>query len=256
MFRKSPKEVPTAALLIIGNEIISGQTQDQNASFLAQHLQKRGIAVREHRTVLDREDDIVEAVKALRLKYTYVFTTGGIGPTHDDITAAAMAKAFGRKLHRNPEAQALLEAKFPHHPKEHLSFRMADMPEGVLLIPNPLTVAPGFQIENVFVLAGIPDIMRAMITSLDENRLPPGPQIFIRQVFCDVFESQIGDCLASLQRAYPSLEIGSYPSWTKEGKKEGVKVVFKSLSTAEVEAASHEFVVYAQGQNFPTHIVS
>lgn len=194
-----PKTVPTAALLIIGNEILSGQTQDQNAHFLAQGLAVQGISLREYRTIPDDEEAIIEALNALRQKYTYVFTTGGIGPTHDDITANAVAKAFNRKIERNPKVEAAFISVYPDiNSKDDPRLRMADMPEGAALIANSISTAPGFQVENVFVLAGVPDIMQGMFNNL-VPQLQKGPLLFTRIVFCKIFESRIAIKLESIQ---------------------------------------------------------
>ena len=156
---------PTAAVLLIGDEILSGRTKDKNLGFLADYLTAMGIDLKEARVVADSEDDIVAAVNALRHRYTYVFTTGGIGPTHDDITADAIAKAFGLPIQHDPQASYILLGYFTEIGREpnEARMRMARMPVGASLIDNPVSKAPGFQIGNVFVMAGVPKIMNAMI---------------------------------------------------------------------------------------------
>ena len=156
----------TAALLIIGNEILSGRTQDANLAFLAQELNEAGIQVREVRVVPDEETEIVAAVNALRAKFDHLFTTGGIGPTHDDITSACVAKAVGRPLIRHPEAERRLLAYYPPEKVNPARMKMADTPEGAELIDNPVSVAPGFTIENVHVLPGVPSILQAMFAGM------------------------------------------------------------------------------------------
>jgi molybdenum cofactor synthesis domain-containing protein len=153
----------TACLIIIGNEILSGRTVDANLPHVAKVLGQIGIRLAEARVVADDEAAIVDAVNACRARHTYVFTTGGIGPTHDDITAACIAKAFGRRLGRNPEDERRLLAFYPPERVNEARMSMADMPDGAELIDNPVSVAPGFRIENVFVLAGVPKIMQAML---------------------------------------------------------------------------------------------
>ncbi len=201
-----------AAILIIGNEILSGRTQDLNIQYIATHLSKVGIHLEEVRVVPDQKPRIISAVKELSSIYTYLFTTGGIGPTHDDITSDAMAEAFGRKLERNPEAYRLIKAYYDGLGREvnTSSARMADVPEGVELIYNSATGAPGFIIENIHVMAGVPSIMQAMMTWL-LPRLKSGPAIESRQVTVLVGESRLAQAFMELQSKYPSIEMGSYP---------------------------------------------
>src|SRR3954454_1473596 len=160
------EQTVTAALVIIGNEILSGRTQDVNLAFLATQLNEAGIQMGEVRVVPDAEADIVEAVNALRGKHDHVFTTGGIGPTHDDITSASIAKAFGLPYGRHPEAERRLLAYYPPEKVNRARMKMAETPEGAELIDNPVSVAPGFIIGNVFVLAGIPQVVRAMFDGI------------------------------------------------------------------------------------------
>lgn len=160
------KSAKTASVLLIGNELLSGRTKDANLPYLAVELNKLGIRVVECRVVPDVESVIVDAIHALRERSDYVFTTGGIGPTHDDITAQAVAAAFGRKVVRNAEAEALLRAYYPAEKINEARLKMADMPDGAALIHNPVSTAPGFRVENVYALAGVPDIARAMFDHL------------------------------------------------------------------------------------------
>jgi len=203
-------EPVTAALVIIGNEILSGRTRDANLSYLAAKLNEMGIRLAEVRVVPDVEDRIVAAVNACREAYSYVFTTGGIGPTHDDITSQAVAKAFGVAFTRNPEAVARLARQYAGGDLNDARLAMADMPEGALLIDNPVSGAPGFQIGNVFVLAGVPVIMQAMFEGL-RGRLAGGRPILTRTVSCYLAEGTIAPGLAEVQRRFPAVEIGSYP---------------------------------------------
>ena len=200
----------TAALIIVGNEILSGRTSDANLPYAAAKLNGIGIRLLEVRVVRDDTDAIVEAVNACRTKYDYVFTTGGIGPTHDDITAAAVARAFGLPLVRNPQAVALLKRRYAPAGLNAARLSMAEMPEGAVLIDNPVSGAPGFAIGNVFALAGVPSIMRAMLDGVT-GRLAGGTPMLSRTVSCHLAEGAIAEGLSALQRRFPEVEIGSYP---------------------------------------------
>ncbi|MFV3129757.1 competence/damage-inducible protein A [Niveispirillum sp. KHB5.9] len=204
---------PTAALLIIGNEILSGRTQDANLAFIARHLGVLGIRFRETRVVPDEEAEIVAAINALRARYTYVFTTGGIGPTHDDITAECIAKAFGVPLIRHPEAVRRLEIHYAGTGMlNEARLRMANTPEGATLIDNPVSTAPGFQIGNVFVMAGVPMIMQAMLTGIGD-RLVGGPVVRTKSVASAIPEGSFADALCAIAADYPAVDIGSYPAF-------------------------------------------
>ena len=202
----------TAALLVIGDEILSGRTKDVNIGAVADFCTDLGIDLNEVRVVPDVTDEIVEAVNALRAKYTYVFTTGGIGPTHDDITADAIAKAFGVALPINPEARAMLEARWIQTGTvvNEARLRMARIPEGASLIVNSVSAAPGFRIENVHVMAGVPLIMRAMLESILPT-LKTGRKVLSRTVPAQVGEGIIAAPLSALQDEYPDVKMGSYP---------------------------------------------
>ncbi|SMH53536.1 competence/damage-inducible protein A [Azospirillum agricola] len=229
---------PTAAVLVIGNEILSGRTKDANLGHIAEVLSGIGVRLREARVVADVEEEIVAAVNALRARYTYVFTTGGIGPTHDDITSACVAKAFGVALERNPEAVARLERHYGS--AQHLNearLRMANIPAGGILIDNPISQAPGFQLGNVFVLAGVPNIMQAMLDGL-LPRLAGGPELHARTVACELAEGVIAAELGALQGRHPELEIGSYP-YFRNGFF-GVSLVLRGTDEAEVAATADE----------------
>ena len=201
----------TAAMMIIGNEILSGRTTDANLPYVAGELTKLGIRLMEVRVVADIEAEIVDAVNALRARYTYLFTTGGIGPTHDDITAAAVAKAFGVALHRRPDALAIMQRRYAN-PADLTPGRlkMTEVPVGAGLIDNPVSGAPGFQIANVYVMAGIPAVARAMFDGL-KHRLRGGPVMLSRTVVSNLGEGLIATDLAALQERWPDIEIGSYP---------------------------------------------
>lgn len=207
-----PETAVTAAVIVIGNEILSGRTEDANVTWLARRLTALGIVLAEVRMVRDEEEAIVAAVNALRAAHDYVFTTGGIGPTHDDITCAAVARAFGRAYALNPEARRLLEAYYNGSGRalNEARMRMAYTPEGAELIDNPVSRAPGFRVENVYVLAGIPAVMQGMFAGLAPT-LEGGARVASREVAVLLGEGDIAARLAALQARYPALEIGSYP---------------------------------------------
>ena len=228
---------PTAALLIVGNEILSGRTRDANLPHIAEKLLDVGILLREARVVPDVEEEIVTAVNALRVRYDYVFTTGGIGPTHDDITSACVAKAFGVALELNAEAVARLESHYEPGQLNEARLRMAHVPAGATLIDNPISKAPGFRMDNVFVLAGVPQIMQAMLDGILPG-LRGGPAMHARTVACGLAEGQIAAGLGALQNHYPALEIGSYP-YFRNGHF-GVSLVLRGTSEVQVNAATEE----------------
>ncbi len=224
----------TAALVVIGNEILSGRTVDANLPYLARELNALGIPLLEARIVPDVEVRIVEAVNVCRTRYTYLFTTGGIGPTHDDITAAAVARAFDRRLLRHPEAERRLRAYYPPEKINEARLKMAEMPEGAELIDNPISTAPGFRIDNVFVLAGIPRVMQAMFEGI-RHRLAGGPPILSRSLTLMAPEGDVAALLATVQRDFPEVEIGSYPFFTFA--RPGTSIVFRSRDAGACEAA-------------------
>jgi len=222
----------TAAVIVIGNEILSGRTQDLNISYIGKGLEKLGIILSEVIVIPDIETTIIEKVKAYSENYDYVFTTGGIGPTHDDITTESIAKAFDVKLLRNPEAVACMERYYrPGEPKAVVEARlkMADIPEGATLIDNPVSGAPAFQINNVFVLAGVPSIMQAMFDSL-VDRLVGGPPILTASVCTNITESKLAEGMTNIQKLCEQVSIGSYP-YFKRGKL-GVNIVLRSVDKA------------------------
>ncbi|WP_404403292.1 competence/damage-inducible protein A [Pelagibacterium halotolerans] len=202
----------TAALLVIGDEILSGRTKDVNINTTAVFCTDLGIELAEVRVVPDVIETIAEAINALRARYTYVFTTGGIGPTHDDITADAVAHAFDVDLSVNDEARAMLEARWKETGTEVTAarLRMARIPEGADLIVNAVSAAPGFRIGNVHVMAGVPVIMKAMLEAIAPT-LKGGRKVESRSVPAGVGEGALGDPLGKIQERYPEVKIGSYP---------------------------------------------
>jgi len=234
----------TACLLIIGNEILSGRTKDANLAYLGEQLNALGIRLAEARVVPDVEARIVETLNEVRPRFDYVFTTGGIGPTHDDITAESVAKAFGLPLEDNPEARATLEAYYPTGDLNRARLRMARTPRGATLIENPISAAPGFQVENVFVMAGIPAVMQAMFESL-RHRLTGGRPLLSRAVRAALPESVIAPGLSALQDRYPDLEMGSYP-FQRAGRF-GATLVLRGTEAPRLAAAAAELQALIRG---------
>jgi len=204
------ERIVTAAVLIIGNEILSGRTKDVNLGYLAEELTKIGVRLREARVVPDLEEEIVAAVNECRARYDYVFTTGGIGPTHDDITSGSVAKAFGVPLILDERARAILARNYPPGGLNEARLRMAHVPQGASLIDNPVSAAPGFRMGNVFVMAGVPSIMRAMFDGL-KGSLNGGQPVLSLTVSGFLGEGIIAAGLGALQQRYADLDIGSYP---------------------------------------------
>ena len=238
-----PEEPVTACLIIIGNEILSGRTVDANLSYVAARLGEIGIRMTEARIVPDDEAAIVEAVNACRARHTYLFTTGGIGPTHDDITARSIAKAFGRRFERNREAERRLLAYYPPERVNEARMSMADMPEGAVLIDNPISVAPGFRVENVHVLPGVPQIMQAMLDGLLPS-LQGGARVRSRAITVLAPEGDVAAAgLGDIQARFPALEIGSYPFWRPEGP--GTTIVFRGTDQAQIDAAAEALLELA-----------
>ncbi len=237
------ERVVTAALVIIGNEILSGRTQDANLAFLARELNEAGVQLRQARVVADEEAAIVEAVNALRARHDHLFTTGGIGPTHDDITSACVAKAVGRPYARHPEAERRLRAYYPPEKLNEARLKMADMPEGAELIDNPVSVAPGFTVENVHVLPGVPSILRAMLAGL-KPRLRGGAKVRSRTLTLFAPEGEVAQTLGEIQARHPALEIGSYPFMRQD--RFGTSLVFRGVDEAEIGRACDELVAWAR----------
>ncbi len=225
----------TAAVLIIGDEILSGRTQDSNLAMIAKELGACGIQVGEVRVVPDIQARIVAALNALREAYDYVFTTGGIGPTHDDITADAIAAAFGVSIDVRADALAILGAHYEPDEFTEARRRMARIPDGALLIDNPVSRAPGFQLGNVFVLAGVPMVAKAMMESVIP-RLEGGPRLQSRTIGAYLAEGHIAGPLAAIQDQYPEARIGSYPFY--RDKKFGVSLVVRATDPEILEHAT------------------
>jgi molybdenum cofactor synthesis domain-containing protein len=235
----------TAAVLLIGDEILSGRTKDKNLGFIADYMTALGIDLREARLVPDVEEEIVAALNALRQRYTYVFTTGGIGPTHDDITADAVARAFGVPCEHDPRAVDILLAYFTEMGREpnEARMRMARMPRGASLIANPVSRAPGFQMGNVFVMAGVPKIMNAMMEDV-ATRLTRGVPMSSKTVEFRGGEGDAAKPLGEIQKAYPSVVIGSYPFQAPDGF--ATNLVLRSRDEATLELAYRDVCRMAQ----------
>ena len=237
---------PTACLLVIGNEVLSGRTRDANVQFLASRLGQVGIPLREVRIIPDVRETIVATLNEVRAKFDHVFTTGGIGPTHDDITSECIAAAFGVPWEPHPEAWNRLERHYAeNHPPGSFNAarqRMATMPRGATLIDNPVSIAPGFTIGNVHVLAGVPRIMQAMFEALAPT-LAGGPPIASATVHADgLQEGRIAEGLADIQARWPMLDIGSYPYYRPGGG--GVAIVAKGNDADRVAEAAQAVSVF------------
>jgi len=204
------ENIVLASLLVIGDEILSGRTVDQNINFLAKNLSEIGISLREVRVVGDLEDEIITAINELRKKYNYVFTSGGIGPTHDDITSLSIAKAFNTDLILNEVAHKILIQHYGEKNVNEARLKMAYIPKTASLLDNPISSAPGFRIENVFVMAGIPKIFQAMFEA-SKKQLKIGCKIISREIKILLTESIIAKDLTDLQNCYRDISIGSYP---------------------------------------------
>ena len=227
----------TACLIIIGNEILSGRTQDANLAIVGKKCDALGIRLTETRVIPDDEEIIITTVNNCRAEFTYIFTTGGIGPTHDDITAAAIARAFNVEVVRNEEAVKALDRYYEPGRLIEARLKMADIPAGARLIDNPVSGAPGFQLENVFVLPGVPSIMEAMFDGL-ADRLVGGDPILTENILTDLVESVIAKDLEAVQEKYPEVSMGSYPFFRKG--KLGVNLVLRATDAARMEAAADE----------------
>lgn len=227
---------PTAAMLVIGDEILSGRTHDTNTHFLAGALTNHGIALREVRVVADAQDAIVRAVNDLRAAYTHLFTSGGIGPTHDDITADAIAAAFGIGISHRADAMALLGAHYEKvgHPFNEARQRMARIPDGAVLIDNPVSTAPGFTVENVHVCAGVPSIFQAMVASV-LPKLTGGAPLLSDNLRVMTGEGDIAARFGAIAAAFPQLSMGSYP-FMRDGA-QGTNLVVRGTDAEQIAAA-------------------
>jgi molybdenum cofactor synthesis domain-containing protein len=239
-------EIVTAAMLVIGDEILSGRTKDKNIGHLADIMTAVGIDLKEVRIVPDEEDEIVAAVNAVRARYTYVFTTGGIGPTHDDITADSISKAFGVPCEYDAKAYAMMEDNYKKRGVEFTEARkrMARMPRGASHIDNPVSMAPGFRIGNVHVMAGVPSIFQAMLDNVMPT-LKTGTKMLSATVQCPHGEGLIGGPLGDIQKRHPETIIGSYPKFG-EGKF-WTELVVRGRSQEALDAARVEVETMVAG---------
>ena len=230
-----------AAILIIGNEILSGRTQDTNTSTLATWLNSIGVKVNEVRVVPDDEKIIIDTLNLLRKSYNYVFTTGGIGPTHDDITAESVSKAFNRKYQIHKEAFKLLEAYYKPGEFNKGRQKMVWMPEGAELILNPTSGAPGFNVDNVFCLPGVPSILKSMLGGL-KNKIVGGEPILSHTISLRTVESEIANSLTKIQEKNKDVEIGSYPFF--HAGKLGVSIVIRSEDQSKIDLCNSEILEF------------
>jgi molybdenum cofactor synthesis domain-containing protein len=246
-----PETNPTACLLVIGNEVLSGRTQDANIRFLATGLGEIGIPLREVRVIPDVPDTIVTTVNEVRAKFDYVFTTGGIGPTHDDITADAVAKAFDVAIGEDPRAIALMMERYKPGELTEARRRMARIPEGADLVANPISKAPGFRIGNVIVMAGVPSVMQAMLDDAAKG-LETGQKVLAETIEAgNIAEGRYGGPLGKIAAAHPGVSIGSYPAYI-EGKFRN-QIVIRAKEAALIAAARIEVeaMLAALGEEAP-----
>jgi molybdenum cofactor synthesis domain-containing protein len=232
--QKQSPAIVTAALVVIGEEILSGRTRDENIAYVASYLTRIGIALREVRVIADLEAEIVTAVNELRPRFAYVFTTGGIGPTHDDVTTDAIAKAFGVGVSVDQGAVRAMRKIFSEAELTAARLRMARIPDGAELVDNPISRAPGFMIENVIVMAGVPRIMQVMLDTV-MPRLRKGRPMLSRSVRVDAPEGDVAPPLAALQDSHREVQIGSYPFFEK--KRLGTYVVLRSTDDEALDTA-------------------
>ena len=231
----------TAGILIIGDEILSGRTQDTNGNFIAKNLTSSGIKLEEIKVIQDKKNIIIESVKLFSKKYTYVFTTGGIGPTHDDITSESIAEAFNKKYGINKEAFNILEKYYPEGEFNKSRQRMTKMPTDAQLIYNPMTAAPGFILKNVYVLPGVPKIMEVMFVNVLKN-LKKGKPKKIKTINTNLYESKIAPFLKHIQNKYEECSIGSYPYFNFLSKKGGVNIVMSSWTMTSLDDVEKEII--------------
>ncbi|HYM29758.1 MAG TPA: molybdopterin-binding protein [Candidatus Cybelea sp.] len=235
----SAEKIVTACLLIIGNEILSGRTQDANLAYIAKGLNDVGVELKEARVIPDVPATIIGTLNEVRAKFDYVFTTGGIGPTHDDITSECVAQAFGVPWTVHPDAHAIFLAHYKPGELNEARLRMAHTPEGATLIPNPVSRAPGFRMENVFVMAGIPRVMQAMFDSA-KHQLVGGKPVLSRTVSCHLAEGVIAKGLGEIQQRRPTLDIGSYPFYRRG--EFGTSLVLRGRDPLELAAAVSDVI--------------
>ena len=236
----------TAALCIIGNEILSGRTQDRNIAFLGNGLNEIGIQLAEVRIVPDIREEIVEAVNALRARFDYVFTTGGIGPTHDDITPESIAAAFDAEWHYHPESYRRMAEWYDRRGQEFTEARkrMTITPVGAELVDNSLSIAPGFRMENVFVFAGVPQIMQSMFEAAKPS-LQRGTVIHSRSISTRLVEGVLAKGLGAVQQRFPELDLGSYPFYNTD-KGTGVALVVRGADRARIDEAAAEIHAFVE----------
>jgi molybdenum cofactor synthesis domain-containing protein len=234
----------TACVLVIGNEILSGRTRDANLHYIAGRLTELGVRLREARFIPDIEAAIVAAVNEARVKYDYVFTSGGIGPTHDDITADSIAKAFGTGIDVDPEARRRLEAHYEPGMLNEARLRMARIPFGASLIDNPVSKAPGFRIGNVFVMAGVPAILQAMFESI-RHQVAGGAPLLARTISARLAEGAIAAPLRQLQERHADVDIGSYPFY--RGGTFGTSIVLRSTDRDRLALVADELKALMRG---------
>ena len=240
----APEKIVTAAVLIIGNEILSGRTQDQNLSYLATGLNSVGVTLREARVIPDIAPVIIATVNELRANYDYLFTTGGIGPTHDDITSECVAQAFGVPWTLHPEAHKIFLSHYKPGELNEARLRMAHTPEGAALIVNAVSRAPGFRMGNVFVMAGIPRVMQAMFDAVKHD-LKGGRPMLSRTVSCHLPEGVIAKGLGEIQGRYSDLDIGSYPFYRRG--EFGTSLVLRGRDEARLAAGTEEVIALVKG---------
>ena len=231
----------SAAILIIGNEILSGRTQDTNTSTLAKWLNSIGVQVKEVRVIPDVEKTIIDTLNLLRKENNYVFTSGGIGPTHDDITASSVSKAFGLKYEKHHEAFKILEAYYKPGEFNEGRQKMVWMPENADLILNPTSGAPGFSVENVFCLPGVPSILKSMLGGL-KNKIVGGEPILSHTISLRTVESEIANSLTKVQNQNKDVEIGSYPFF--HAGKLGVSIVLRSENQSKIDQCNSQILQF------------
>ncbi|MGL4637768.1 MAG: competence/damage-inducible protein A [Beijerinckiaceae bacterium] len=242
----------TAAILVIGDEILSGRTKDKNIGYIAEYLTNIGIDLKQVRVVPDDEADIVDALNTLRARFTYVFTTGGIGPTHDDITADCVAKAFGVTIDHDPRAVAMLNERYKPEELNEARMRMARIPAGADLVENPISRAPGFKLGNVIVMAGVPSIMQAMLDNA-APMLKTGARMIAESIDANGMPEGIyAEALGAVAVANPAVSIGSYPSFINGGFRNQIVVRGKDqLAVSAAVAAVTAAIAKLKSDNVP-----
>ncbi|MDT2023791.1 molybdopterin-binding protein [Methylocella sp. CPCC 101449] len=227
----APNQAITAAILVIGDEILSGRTKDANIGYIADYMTLIGVDLKEVRVVPDEEAEIVAAVNALRTRYTYLFTTGGIGPTHDDITADSVAKAFGVPIDVDQRAVDMLLTRLKREDLNEARLRMCRIPQGAELVANAVSAAPGFRMGNVFVMAGVPRIMQAMLDVIGPT-LQTGAKMLSETLEAGLPEGAYGSALGEIQKRFPQTSIGSYPHFNTSGGGFSNQIVVRSKDPA------------------------